>query len=54
MIMAIKYPETGGAVPVNVEVRVDERYLVIEWAGAQLCLPIEEIREAVREEDDLK
>ena len=50
MIMAIKYPETGGAVPVNVEVKVDERYLVIEWAGAQLCLPADDIRKVLEEE----
>lgn len=54
MTMTIKYPATNGACPVNVEVKADERCLVIEWAGAQLCLPIEEIREIVKEEDDLK
>lgn len=50
MIMAIKYPETGGAVPVNVEVKTDKRYLVIEWAGAQLCLPADDIRKVLEEE----
>lgn len=54
MKMIIKYLETGGSVPVNVKVNVADGYIVIEWATAQLCLPIEEIREIVRDTDDLK
>lgn len=51
MIMAIKYPETGGAVPVNVEVKTDKRYLVIEWAGAQLCPPVDEVMNLLMGDD---
>ena len=51
MIMAIKYPETGGACPVNVEVTRTDIYLVIEWAGAQLCLPVEDIMGVLMEDD---
>jgi len=54
MKMIIRYLDTGGSAPVDVKVNAVDGYIVIEWATAHMCLPIEEIRELVREEDDLK
>ena len=40
--------------PVEVTVEADDRYLTIHFHDTNLQLPIDEIREIVREEDDLK
>lgn len=53
MIMIVKYLATDGGVPVNVEARATDRHLVIEWADTEICLPIEEVKNILAE-DDLK
>lgn len=54
MQMRVVNTKTDGAEPVYVEVEADDRYLTIHFHDTDLQLPMEKIREIVREEDDLK
>lgn len=54
MQMRVVNTKTDGAEPVYVEVEADDRYLTIRLFDSYLQLPVEKIREIVREEDDLK
>ena len=54
MLMRLVDTKTDGAVPVEVTVEADDRYLTIHFRDTNLQLPMEKIREIVREEDDLK
>lgn len=54
MLMRLVDTKTDGAVPVEVTVEADDRYLTIHFHDTDLQLPMEKIREIVREEDDLK
>lgn len=54
MQMRVVNTKTDGAEPVYVEVEADDRYLTIHFHDNDLQLPMEKIREIVREEDDLK
>lgn len=52
--MRVVNTKTDGAEPVYVEVEADDRYLTIRLFDSYMQLPVEKIREIVREEDDLK
>lgn len=54
MLMRLVDTKTDGAVPAEVTVEANDRYLTIHFHDTNLQLPIEEIRGIVREEDDLK
>lgn len=54
MLMRLVDTKTDGAVPVEVTVEADDRYLTIRLFDSYMQLPIDQIREIVREEDDLK
>lgn len=54
MQMRVVNTKTDGAAPVYVEVEADDRYLTIRLFDSYMQLPVEKIREIVREEDDLK
>lgn len=54
MQMRVVNTKTDGAEPVYVEVEADDRYLTIHLFDSYMQLPVEKIREIVREEDDLK
>lgn len=54
MQMRVVNMKTDGAEPVYVEVEADDRYLTIRLFDSYMQLPVEKIREIVREEDDLK
>ena len=54
MQMRVVDTKTDGAEPVYVEVEADDRYLTIRLFDSYMQLPVEKIREIVREEDDLK
>ena len=54
MQMRVVNMKTDGAGPVYVEVEADDRYLTIRLFDSCMQLPVEKIREIVREEDDLK
>lgn len=54
MQMRVVNTKTDGAEPVYVEVEADDRYLTIRLFDSYMQLPVEKIREIVREEDDLK
>lgn len=54
MQMRVVNTKTDGAEPVYVEVEADSRHLTIHFFDCDLQLPIDQIREIVREEDDLK
>lgn len=54
MQMRVVNTKTDGAEPVYVEVEADDRYLTIRLFDSYMQLPVEKIREIIREEDDLK
>ena len=54
MQMRVVNTKTDGAELVYVEVKADDRYLTIRLFDSYMQLPVEKIREIVREEDDLK